>query len=386
MDRSRVAVIRCTTYDEDQVYPAIRRGLDLLGGIGSFVSKGEKIVIKPNVVAGDAPERCVGPHPEVFRSVARLALEQKVALSYGDSPAFTRNIFTEMNKAGFTQVAEDLRIPLADFENGREVFFPESPFTKRFFLAKGALEADGIINLCKLKTHLITRLTGAVKNLFGCIPGSLKPELHVRMPSPHDFSRMLVALNLLLKPRLHIMDGVMAMQGNGPRSGDPVAMNVLLFSSDPVALDAVACRLVDLDLEHVPTMKPGREWGLGTYLSEEIELLGDSLDPLINGDFEVVRKPPLDLSGALINRAKGWVAPRPIIREELCTRCGACVAVCPTAPKAVNWRDQGESRHTSPPVHDYSRCIRCFCCQEVCPERAIIVRTPFLGRIIFGTR
>ena len=120
---------------------------------------------------------------------------------------------------------------------------------------------------------MLTRMTGAVKNQFGCIPGSAKKGYHIKMPDSFDFSKMLVSLTIALKPRLYIMDGIMAMEGNGPGGGDPFAMNVLLFSQDPIALDATACMLVELSPEHVPTMRPGRDWGLGTYLREEIEIV-----------------------------------------------------------------------------------------------------------------
>jgi Pyruvate/2-oxoacid:ferredoxin oxidoreductase delta subunit len=204
-----------------------------------------------------------------------------------------------------------------------------------------------------------------------------KASFHLKLQDAADFGRMLAALTLCLKPRLYVMDGIVAMEGNGPRSGDPRRMNALLFSTDPVALDSVMCRLAALDPALLPTNPPGMKWGLGTFVEEEIELVGDGLAPLICGDFAVNRAkvkrqiPPG--AGFIVNH---FVAPRPAIDERLCTRCGTCVQVCPVTPKAVDWRDGTRSR---PPRHLYDRCIRCYCCQELCPEKAISVRRGLFG-------
>jgi Pyruvate/2-oxoacid:ferredoxin oxidoreductase delta subunit len=191
---------------------------------------------------------------------------------------------------------------------------------------------------------------------------------------------MLVCLDLYIRPRLYIVDGIIAMQGNGPRGGDPVNMNVLLFSKDPVALEAVICRLIDLNPEFVPTMIPAQEWGLGTYHFEDIEMLGDPIEPLINKSFNVVRAPVSPVtSSTTVSFIKNLVSPRPVINVELCNHCGTCVKVCPAQPKAVDWHD---GDHKKAPTYKYERCIRCFCCQELCPEHAISVKTPWLGQIV----
>ena len=180
------------------------------------------------------------------------------------------------------------------------------------------------------------------------------------------------------------MDGIMAMEGNGPRSGSPVKMNVLLFSRDPVALDATACRIMDLKPEYVPTMKPGEEWGLGVYAEKSIELVGDPLVGFINRGFDVERKPiPLTRRSGLLNHVKNIVSRRPVINPEKCVRCGLCVRTCPVNPKALHWKNNGNEGKTHPPKYTYRNCIRCFCCQEMCPQKAIYVRTPIIGRFIF---
>jgi uncharacterized protein (DUF362 family)/ferredoxin len=383
MKKSKVVLVRCDSYQEQEVYDALRRGIGLLGTAAAFVHRGEKLLLKPNVLVGDRPERCVSTHPSVLKAAGRIFREAGADLRYGDSPGFGKPS-SQLRKAGLSDVADELGIPLADFEKGREVTFAGSPFTKKFFLARGVLESDCIISLAKMKTHQFTRFTGAVKNQFGCIPGMLKAEFHVKMQSPLDFSRMLVALNLFLKPRLFIMDGVLAMEGNGPRSGDPVKMGVLLVSTDPVALDSTACRMIGLNPEYVPTSKPGRQWGLGVYSSEEIELLGDPLEIFVNRGFKVRRSPPEPVTNnmGVLAFLKNILSSRPVIDAGKCVRCGVCVAACPVSPKALSWRD-GED---CPPRYSYRNCIRCFCCQELCPERAVKVKTAAAGRFVFGNR
>ena len=224
-----------------KVFEAVKRGVDLLGGMGRFIRPGEKILLKPNLLVGDAPEKAISPHPAVFQAVGRLAQTVTPSLSYGDSPGFGRPS-TQARRPGLAAAAEMLGIPLGDFENGREIVFADSPFIKHFTLTNGAIDADGILSIAKFKTHGFMVITGAVKNQFGCIPGVHKAEFHIKTPNPFDFGKMLVCLNLYLRPRLYIVDGIVAMEGNGPRGGDPVQMNVLLLSADPIALDATEDR------------------------------------------------------------------------------------------------------------------------------------------------
>jgi uncharacterized protein (DUF362 family)/Pyruvate/2-oxoacid:ferredoxin oxidoreductase delta subunit len=376
---SQVALIRCNSYDEQGVREAVARGLSLLGGMQAFIHPGEKIVLKPNVLVGEAPEKLVGPHPLVFKAVAGLAQTVTPNLSYGDSSAVGKPL-GNLRRAGFAEIAQAMNISLADFENGREVHIKDSPFLKRFILANGVLDADGLISISKLKTHGLTRITGAIKNQFGCVPGMLKAEHHLGQPNALDFARMLVCLNLYIRARLYVMDGITAMQGNGPRGGTAKQMNVLLFSADPVALDATVCRMIDLDPAFVPTMQPAQDWGLGTCRAEEIEIVGDGLESFIQRDFDVVRAPVRPVtSSTTVSLARNLVSPRPVIDAKACKNCGTCVQHCPASPKAVDWHDGDKSK---PPTYQYGRCIRCYCCQELCSEGAISVSTPLLGRLL----
>jgi Pyruvate/2-oxoacid:ferredoxin oxidoreductase delta subunit len=234
-----------------------------------------------------------------------------------------------------------------------------------------------------MKTHGQQRVTGAVKNQFGCVPGTRKGEFHMRIPDASEFAKMLVDLNSCVHPRLYVMDGIMAMEGNGPRGGTPRKMNVVIFSTDPIAMDATVCRLMNVDPELLLTNKVGMEMGAGTYLENEIELLGDPIESFIAKDFDVNREPvkPFKPKSG-INVIKNALVPRPYIIAEKCVKCGVCVNMCPVTPKAVDWHDGNKG---NPPSYKYERCIRCYCCQELCPESAIHLKVPFIRRV-FGKK
>lgn len=223
------------------------------------------------------------------------------------------------------------------------------------------------------------RLTGAVKNLFGCIPGMAKAEFHATLKDKTQFATMLFDLSRLLNPRLSVMDAVMGMEGNGPRNGNSKKIGLLLFSDDPTALDVVMARLANLDPLLVPTIAVAERFQPGRL--NQIELLGEPIENHIMPDFEVNRKADSSvLKNGMFNQILNqWVSPRPIILPDKCTRCGTCVDMCPVNPKALTF--SGDD-HQSLPMYDYSLCIRCYCCQETCPSEAIVVKTPMLGKMI----
>jgi len=374
---SKVALIHCSSYEIKEVRKAIDTGLEYLGGVGEFSKQGEKILIKPNLLVGEPPEKCINPHPFIFRALIEQLKETGAIISYGDSPAVGPTLLAA-RQSGLLAVAEDLGVELADFRTPKSVNFPEGNLIKQFSIAKSVLEADGIISLCKMKSHALTRITGAVKNQFGCVPGVQKTEFHATLPNPSLFSQMLVDLNLFLKPRLYIMDGVVSMEGNGPRNGTPRPMNVILLSTDPVALDTVFCQLINLDETLVETITYGNRLGLG---SSQFEIAGESIESRRAIDFVVNRDRVVskDNQGSFFSMfTRRYVSPRPVIDATLCIRCGRCEDICPAQPKALSWKNGPKS----PPVYDYVHCIRCYCCQETCPHQAISVNTPLLGSLI----
>ena len=378
--KSIVAIVKCDSYGAQEVEAAVNKGLSLLGGAGKFAAKGEKILFKPNILWPTNPDKCVVTHPAVFKAVLNAFKSTKAELLYGDSPGGLQSPESALKKCGHFQAAEELGAAVADFVHGESVSHPAGLASKRLLIAKGVLDADGVVSLPKLKTHGLTRLTGAVKNQYGCVPGMVKGQYHALFPDLHDFSKLVVDICSLVNPRLYIMDAVTGMEGNGPQSGDPRHIGALIFSTDPVALDSVAARIIDLDPSFIPTSAPGLEAGLGTYKSEDIELIGDPLERFIIKDYNVVKKPVESMPvTSFLRGLKRLLNPAPVIDKKACTRCGRCIDVCPVEPKAVNWK-KGSVPKKRAPIYSYRECIRCCCCHEMCPSRAIHIKKPFLGK------
>ncbi len=378
-----MVVIPCEGYQQYAVAEAIETGISLLGGWDCFLKKHEKILLKPNLLNRAEPNRAVTTHPAVFQSVAESLIENGYSnLCYGDSPGHPGSVEKTSSICGLHEVAEKLNLPLAEFTKSKTVEYRRGNVERKYEICEGVLESDGIINICKMKTHQLERITGGVKNMFGCVCGLNKGAAHAKYPDADSFAQMLVDLNLLLKARLHIMDGIIAMEGNGPASGNPVEMNVILMSEDPVALDATFCRLISLDPAVVATVYHGGNTGLGKWREEEIEIVGvDRLEPYSNPDFDVMRDKQSSGIWVLLNKLKA-LARKPVILNEKCIRCGACVEACPLQEKAVFFEnsivsEEKDRKKKSVPVYDYQKCIRCYCCQEMCPEQAIVVKRKF---------
>ena len=370
----------CDSYDKDLVFSAITKGIELLGGITSIINPSQKVLLKPNLLNRVSPERCATTHPAVFEAIARLLNEKLYSsVSYGDSPGHPGNIEKTAEVCGIKTAAGLYNLSLGEFSKGKTVEFPQGIIAKSFEICQAVIETDTIINICKMKTHQLERITGAVKNILGCVYGLNKAKMHVKYPDSDSFGKMLIDLNLLLKPRFHVMDGITAMEGNGPMSGDRVQMNCILMSEDPVALDTVFCRLINLDPELVPTNKYGEMYGLGNSKENNIEILGDDIKGLINPKFKVQRDTLEMRTFSMGGIAKNLFSKRPYIVKALCKQCNLCIESCPVDEKAIYYPN---NKPKKTPRFNYKKCIRCYCCQELCPEKAILVKTPLLGKLL----
>lgn len=378
--KSLVVLVPCGSYDRGTVAAAVRRGMELVEQDGPAAEPDEKILIKPNLLRGAAPEKAVTTHPSVLAGVIRYLQETgRMDLCYGDSPA-SMAPDRAAKESGLTEIAESYGIPEADFTTCVRVENPSGHVAKELHLSKAVVDCDAVISVCKMKTHAMMRITGGVKNGYGYIQGRNKTVGHMKYPNYDRFAAMLTDINLYVKPRLHIMDGIVAMEGNGPASGDPVEMGLLLFSKDPVAMDSVFCRLVRLDPKLVATNTIGERYGLGTWREENICILTpdgpaemeDIVKKYGKPDFRVYRGPGRPKVTELLGNVMSPLSSKPFIRSDKCVRCGICVDACPAEGGAVTFANGKDH----PPVYDYKKCIRCFCCQEMCPQRAIVVKRP----------
>ncbi len=388
MEKTVVALVPLATYDQPQVDAAVREGVRLLGGIERFVRPEERILLKPNMLSRALPQKAITTHPAVFEAVVRLLREEGFdRLSYGDSPG---NPSTTPEKAaqacGIAEAAEQLGVERADFDSGSLVHFRQGRTARSFYLCNGLQACDALISLPKMKTHALERITGAVKNLYGCVCGVNKATGHARFPNSEVFADMLIDLNRCVAPRLHILDGVVAMEGNGPTSGTPVSMNMLLFSADPVALDALFASLVHLEPAAVPTCVSGQREGLGIMDATGITVRTPEGDLTVPEAVERYGKPDFDVFRGVMKKGflfkvmplLPFLQHRPRVDHAKCVACGICEESCPVPEKAVH------AGHGQKARYDYRKCIRCYCCQEMCPAKAIEVYRNPLSRLLSG--
>ncbi len=366
---SKVALRRCEDYDFDKVYKAVKSSVDLLGGMERFVKPGMKVLLKPNLLTAALPDEAVTTHPEVVRAVGRLVREAGGTVRIGDAPGgYGKNIDEILDKSGLRRIAEEEWFELVKFNTAS--FKDGIPITKH------VLEADLMISIPKIKTHCITVMTGAIKNMFGTVTGLHKAECHSKAPREGDLARILVKVYSMTKPGLTVVDGIVGMEGDGPSAGKPRALNVVMAGIDAVAIDACMAKIIGLNPLDVVVTNMACEAGLGVADMSKIEVLGDRLDSFIVKDFKLPRTMPLRiLPRPILKWFLGLMSFKPDIDYDICVKCGLCKAACPVNCISI--------RETFCSI-DYSACVRCLCCHEVCPHKAISIKRNLLTKMIWG--
>jgi len=386
-----VSLAKCDDYGRDEVCKAVARAIDQLGGIGVFISPGQKVLVKFNLLNGSAPEKCVTTHPEVVYAVAKILKGHGCTVVLGDSPG-SGSLYTEasLRKAyaasGYDKVAEELGVTLNYDTSYKEISSPTSQTMKRFPIITPVLDADAIVVVSKAKTHSLTYMSGAAKNIFGVIPGLEKPAYHAKLPDPADFSRMIVDLNQLVKPKFQIMDAIIGMEGDGPMGGTPRKIGAVLASGDYSAIDVATCRLMSIDLLRVGTIKTAVERGCLKADFSDVSIKGDDLESLIVGDY----KAPSTYAGTegdsarkrdsrsrimlgVASKLANELSQRPVIHLDKCTSCLKCVRSCPAKTIAIVDKK---------PRISYKKCIKCYCCHEMCDSHAISLERSSAGKVL----
>ncbi len=368
---SKVSIVKCVDYNRERVSRAFFRAVDLLGGIGAFVKKGDIVLIKPNLLSARTPEEAVCTHPEIVRAAIRLVKEAEGRPLVGDSPGtfFTiKDVNSVYEKTEIKGVAEEEGAELVRFDKSRHI--------NGYPIAQIALDASCIISLPKLKTHALTVMTGAIKNMFGLIPSHFKVECHRKKPKPKDFVKVLLDIFKIKKPHLSIMDGVLAMEGDGPGSGKPRKAGLILASSDAVSLDAVVSEIVRLPPYKNIIVNEARRRNAGEADIDNIEVLGEAIENARIEGFKLPRTAQRIniLPDLLTNMAARIIDFRPVIDEKVCTKCGVCKNSCPVDAITID----EEISHI-----DNKICVRCFCCHEVCPDKAIYIKRNFITNLLW---
>jgi uncharacterized protein (DUF362 family)/ferredoxin len=379
-----VVLLKCMEYDVDLIEKKLREGFELLGGhdfLRNLIPINSKVLLKPNMLSIEGKGSPVVTHYAIFEAVIRIIKEYSSNVSFGDSPGFGDSR-KAAEKSGLMEVADRYGVSFEDFKEAVHVKLDKSILCKSWDIAKAAYEADVVISLPKLKTHAMAYYTGAVKNQFGCIPGTQKATWHTRMPDANNFCKMLLDLNTAVGTNFAILDGIIAMEGNGPKSGEPHKMNTLVMGGSLTAVDSVAVRLIGYDNPlDTPVLKEAYDSKWGAVLPKDISVLGESLESMKAVNFKLCRTGGNFhfINPKVSNFIRGMVAPNPTLIEDKCIGCGRCAEVCPEKPVAIEMVKQGNILN---PKWNMKQCIRCFCCQELCPVGAIETKYSTLGKLL----
>lgn len=365
----KVSLIQSPDYEPARLRRDLIELLEPLGGISAFVNAGERILLKPNLLSAKSPDQAVTTHPALVRAVAELVKEAGGIVLIGDSPGIG-GFQRVAEKSGIAAAARDSGATLVEFSESLEL--SGSGTFRRIHLARTYLEADKVINLPKLKTHEMMTMTCAVKNLFGAVVGAEKAGWHLKAgTSREQFARLLLEIYLLKKPALNIVDGIVAMEGNGPGSGDPLRLGVLIAGVNPVAVDLIAGRLAGIPADLLYIEREASAMGLPGSLIEQIEICGPPLEAFQRVPFRLPTGLDVQfgLPGFLKQALKKQLTSFPAADRQKCILCGICRDACP--PAAISIKNSALSV-------DNARCIRCWCCRELCPHDAMRVKQGLL--------
>ena len=368
-----VNIIRCKDYEFNNVKKAVYEALDGIDAIKLKIAKGSKVLLKTNLLMRKSPEDAVTTHPAVVEAIVRYLQDTGCSVIIGDSPGgpFTEwNLRSVYNAAGMFEVAEKTGCELNFNTEALEISNPGARKLNTMQIIKIASEVDFVVSAAKLKTHGMMTYTGAVKNLFGVIPGLVKADYHFRLNDIDNFADHLVDICETIKPVFSIIDGIEGMEGDGPSAGEKRHVGLVLASESPYALDALASKIIGIEPMSVPTVRAASLRNLFSGDLKDIKIKGVQLEDIKIEPFKLPKSKNANLIGGRIPKVLEKIIlnilrPKSEFNHDLCISCGDCKRSCP--PGIIDMS-------TGKPVPDLSRCIRCFCCHELCPKKAVTIR------------
>lgn len=351
---AKVAIVKCPSYKQKKVYEAVKKAINELG-FKFKLNKNSKVLIKPSVMGSYKPSEHVTTHPAVLEAIIKILKKYKCRIIIGESSY--ANTDKALEKSGIIKLGRKYAIEVITFETAKKIKLKnkKAKYLKQIYLPKIIREADLIINTPKFKTHVLTKYTGAVKNLLGCIAGEEKRVYHRKADTEAKFSEFLIELYQKIKPQLNILDGIVSMEGQGPSAGKLRKTRLILASNNAIALDCIAARTMGLKEDDVITNKIGKQ----KKLVGKIKIIGK----IKNFNFEV----PQMKVHVVFSKISKLIPLDPIkLNKKKCRKCYLCVRNCPV--KAMKISKLGY------PKIKRKKCIRCFCCIESCPEHALYIK------------
>ena len=377
-----VSMRYCQSYQYENLRAILQETIASLGGFEPYIKPGQKILLKPNLLAKKKPEEATTTHPIFIRALASLLIEYGASVIIGDSPGgpFNSGIMNGIYKAtGMEAAALATGASLNQNYGQYEAENPSGLIMKRLTLASMLKDVDAVICVAKLKTHGMMTYTGAAKNMFGIVPGIAKAEYHFNIQDYDAFADALIDICEAAKPVLSFIDGIVGMEGNGPAAGTPVETGAVLASPSPHHADMAACRLIGLATGEVPMLRRAAARGLVKADMSDIKLVGDPYEsfkgcpykaPATRGIMNITRfQIPMFVKNFLARR----IQTRPHFDLSICNGCGICREACPA--KIIEIKG-GKA------TLDFKDCIRCYCCQELCPKKAITIHRPRFSRVM----
>ena len=366
----KVAIIKCSDYSPQNVASSIERIFQLLS-LNELIKPGQKILLKPNLLTSLSPDKGATTHPEIVKAIADEVKSLGALPFIGDSPGGTGLSYAKVLKE---TGMKELGIPIINLdEKGMRKFENHGGKIDPLFISNAALSFDLIINIPKLKTHELTQITCGIKNMFGCVPGLHKISYHLEAPAPEAFSEAIVDLFQKIQPAFTIVDAVTAMEGQGPTNGKLRQLNLMIASTDTVAVDSVCSKIIGFDPLDILTTRKAHERGLGEANMGNIEICGEKVPEFKDfqhpsGISSILNKMPLPLA-KLIKPFINMIRIRPKINRQKCVKCLICVNSCPA--KAIDGKTFKINEN---------QCIMCFCCRELCRYGAVGLKESLIWR------
>lgn len=376
-----VSVLRCDNYDIKNLKSILNKSLENIGGLRKYINKGDKVLLKINLVMAKKPESAATTQPEFLQALTEILIEYGAEVLIGDSPGGPFNELSLKNiyhVCGINNVIKNCSAKLNFNTDTNEVSNPSALILKRLTVVDMLNDVDKVISVARLKTHGMMKMTGATKNMFGIIPGAMKAEYHLNRPDLDMFAKSMIDICIYANPILSFLDGIVAMEGNGPTNGTPRKLNMVVVGDNPFVVDMVASHSITNRPLSIPIIKNAVERGLCPKDINEINIVGENIDSFYVSDFKMPNVVNINpLKSKLPNFAETFInsnlQPKPIFVHNKCIGCRICFDNCP--PHAISML---ENR----PAVELNQCIRCFCCQELCPKDAIDIKRPVLYNII----